>query len=281
MASGNIWMDVLSNRSIAATTKQTRRIMQTTPPKRILHMDEKSWWDFWNTSYRAEDGKDAISTELFARVASVIGEIAEPRNCRVLEIACGSGTLSRSLPYAAYQGIDISPAAIEIACEKARGIIRGLSTPRYEVADFHECPVSRDAFDLVICVDAIFWFRDQRRVLEKMFQSLRGGGKLVLTALNPFVYGRIKRTGSNPIQEGPVSRWLSKKELHEMLQSVGFVIERSCTVIPRGNRGILRIINSPRLNRAFGPHGEVLLRDLKERVGLGQYRVLVAVKERI
>lgn len=248
------------------------------PPQRVLDMDERTWWNFWNTSYRSEDRKDAISSELFAHVAAVIGQVMGPEKYRMLEIACGSGTLSRLLSYSTYLGIDISPAAIEIARQKAERAPRpaGSSLPRYEAGDFHDWPVSPQSSDLAICVDAIVCFRDQRQVLQKMAESLRPGGKLVLTTLNPFIYRRIRRTQANPIQEGPVSHWLSAGELHELIRSAGFVIERSYTIMPRGNRGILRIINSGRLNRAFGPRTEANLRRLKERAGLGQYRVVVA-----
>jgi 2-polyprenyl-3-methyl-5-hydroxy-6-metoxy-1,4-benzoquinol methylase len=257
--------------------------MQTTPPQRVLDMDEKSWWDFWNTSYRAVDDKDVTSTELFTRVTAVISEVAEPVSPRVLEIACGSGTLSRRLSYSSYHGLDISPAAIDIARQRAMDTPRSghASTPSYEACDFHDWPLPREPFDLVLCVDAISCFRDQPLIVRKMADSLRDSGRLVLTTINPFVYNRIKRTNANPIQDGPVSHWLSSGELHRLIGSAGLTIERSYTIMPRGNRGLLRIINSPRLNRVFGPRAESVLRMLKERVGLGQYRVLVAIKNRV
>lgn len=251
--------------------------MQTTRPQSVLHMDEKSWWDFWNTSYRSEDDKDATSTELFARVANAIGHSSD---CRVLEIACGSGTLSRRLSYSRYHGLDISPAAIEIARQKAQDVPLSAksSVPAYESCDFHDWPLPRESFDLVLCVDAISCFRDQPLVLRKIADSLRDSGRLVLTTINPFVYNRIRRTRSTPIQDGPVSHWLSADELHHLIRSAGFTIERSYTIMPRGDRGILRIINSARLNRALGPRIGAVAQRLKERAGLGQYRVVVAVK---
>lgn len=254
--------------------------MQTPlPPQRVLDRDETTWWDFWNTSYRAEDGKDVISTELFAHVANVISQL-QPSGRRILEVACGSGTLSRLLSYKSYLGMDISPAAIAIAFDKAQSIVRreGMELPRYEACDFHEWRGSREPFDLVICVDAIVCFRDQTLILRKMGESLTPGGSLVLTAINPFVYSRIRRTVTSPIQEGPVSHWLSRSELHSLVLAAGLSIEKSYTIMPRGNRGILRIVNSPRLNNALPPSMQTTLRHLKERLGIGQYRVLIARK---
>src|ERR1700688_3171013 len=86
---------------------------------RSREMEEKSWWDLWNTSHRIKDDNDAVSSELFARAAAAINGITRNRECRVLEVACGTGTLSRMLVYSSYHGWDISPAAIEIARQKS------------------------------------------------------------------------------------------------------------------------------------------------------------------
>jgi 2-polyprenyl-3-methyl-5-hydroxy-6-metoxy-1,4-benzoquinol methylase len=256
--------------------------MQITPtiPDRSREMDEKKWWDFWNGSYRAGDDIDAIASELFTRAAAVINGITVTGGCRVLEVACGTGALSRLLNYSSYHGIDISPAAIDVAREKAGRIVRPAAAglPAYEAADFHDWLLPRDPFDLAVCVDAVSCFRDQGFVLRKISQSLRNSGRLVLTTINPFVYNRIRRTRPGMLQNGPVSHWLSRDELHALIESAGLTIERSCTIMPRGNCGILRLINAGRVNEAFGPRSAAALRRLKELAGLGQYRLVVARK---
>jgi 2-polyprenyl-3-methyl-5-hydroxy-6-metoxy-1,4-benzoquinol methylase len=244
-------------------------------------MDERSWWDLWNTSYRAEDNRDETSTELFSHVVGILGEVTEGKRVRMLEVACGTGTLSRRLKFASYHGLDISPAAIEIARQKADLIQlpEGMSRPTYEAADFHDWPLPAEPFDLVLCVDAISCFRDQQFTVRKFAESLPVGGSVVLTSVNPVVYNRIRRVGGVRLQNGPVSHWLSRRELHELVRRAGLTLKRSYTIMPRGNMGYLRIINSYRLNRAFGPRVEAILRRLKESLGLGQYRVVVARKE--
>lgn len=243
-------------------------------------MDEKTWWDFWNTSHRSEVPCDSIASELFSRVAVIVNEITADRGFRILEIACGAGLLSRQLNFSNYHGLDISPAAIDMALHKQghepSHASAGPST--YEVADFHAWPLPAELFDLALCVDAIAYFRDQRLALRKMANSLHAGGKLVLTTINPFVYQRIKRTAANPLEEGSVSRWLSRSELHDLIQSAGLTIERSYTIMPRGDSGILRLINARRVNQAFGTRGAAILRRFKEHAQLGQYRVVVARK---
>ena len=255
----------------------------TTPPiaDPSRAMDEKSWWDLWNTSYRADDNRDETSMELFAHVAAVLDKVTEGKRVRMLEVACGTGTLSRKLNFAGYHGLDISAAAIDIARQKADLIQlpEGTSRPTYEAADFQDWPLPAEAFDLVLCVDAISCFRDQQFTVRKFAESLPMGGSLVLTSVNPVVYNRIRRVGGVRLQNGPVSHWLSKNELHDLVRNAGLTLKRSYTIMPRGNMGYLRIINSYRLNRAFGPRVEAVLRRLKESAGLGQYRVVVARKE--
>lgn len=257
--------------------------MKTTSviPDRSRELDEKSWWDLWNTSYRAKDDFDLTSTELFTRTAAVVNQITQAGDARMLEIACGSGSLSRKLVYSSYHGLDLSPAAIEVARRASEGISlpAGVCRPTYEAADFHDWPLPAQPYDLILCVDAISCFRDQQLVLNRIAESLRPGGRLVLTTINRFVYDRIQRNQDVRLENGPVSHWLTGGELHALIKRAGLKIERSYTIMPRGNLGILRIANSGRLNMMFGPGVANILKRLKENLGIGQYRVVVARKE--
>ena len=239
-------------------------------------MDEKSWWDLWNTSHRTKDLNDPVSSELFQRIVPVINTITKDGAGRVLEVACGAGDVSRVLSCSSYHGLDISPAAIEIARQKAeKSLLAGKGyLPTYEAADFHEWPLPVDPFDVVVCVDAISCFRDQKLVLSKMAKALKREGHLVITTINPFIYYRIKKVWPN----GPISHWLTRNELHDLVTSAGFAIEESYTIMPRGNLGLLRLLNSGRLDAVLGPSLAARWRRLKERAGLGQYRVIQARK---
>jgi ubiquinone/menaquinone biosynthesis C-methylase UbiE len=246
---------------------------------RSRNMEERSWWDLWNKSYRAEDNRDVISTQLFAHVVAVISEVTHGQPRRTLEVACGTGTLSRQLNISNYHGLDISPAAIDIARAKAGEIHDGSASARtYEAADFHDWPLPPDPVDLALCIDAISCFRDQQLVLRKMAEILSSGGLCIITTINPIVYNRIRRVGGVKLENGPVSHWLSRRELHDLVRRAGLSIERSYTIMPRGNMGFLRILNSSKLNEAFGPGCAAMFRRMKESAGLGQYRVVIARK---
>lgn len=247
---------------------------------RSRKMDEKSWWDLWNTSYRAKDNFDVVSSELFSRAAAAINAITRKESSRVLEIACGTGSLSRILVYSSYHGLDISAAAVEIARERSAQVAfpTGTKPPSYEVADVCLWSTPVQSFDVVVCVDAISSIRDQQLAMTKMAESLRPGGRLILTAINRFVYDRIRRSSSVKLENGPVSHWLTRGELHDLVSKAGLTIERSKTIMPRGNMGILRIVNSNRLNYSLGSRVAGVLRRAKEEMGLGQYSLVVARK---
>jgi len=255
--------------------------MQTTAPQidQSRNMEERSWWDLWNTSYRAEDNRDVTSNQLFAHVAALVRKMIPRQPGRILEVACGTGTLSRQLNFSSYHGLDISPAAIEIARSKTPGICGERAIVQtYEAADFHVWLSPPDPFDLVLCVDAISCFRDQQLVLRRMAGMVCTGGLCIVTTINPVVYNRIRRVGGVKLENGPVSHWLSRRELHDLFCQAGLSIEHSYTIMPRGNMGCLRIVNSARLNEAFGPRCAAMFRRVKEWVGLGQYRVVIARK---
>jgi hypothetical protein len=111
-----------------------------------------------------------------------------------------------------------------------------------------------------------------------MAEILSIGGLCIITTINPIVYNRIRRVGGVKLENGPVSHWLSRRELHDLVRRAGLSIERSYTIMPRGNMGFLRILNSSKLNEAFGPGCAAVFRRMKESAGLGQYRIVIARK---
>ena len=250
------------------------------PGNRAQDLDENKWWDLWNSTHRSKDSNDETSNELFSHVSAIIRDFSGGVPKRILEVACGTGTLSRKMKFSSYHGLDVSSAAIAIAQSKAAALecSSEASRPVYEVADVHHWLSPAQSFDVAVCVDAVAYFYDQKSALQMMARAMVPSGRLVLTTINPFVYKRIRRTSRSPLKEGSVSRWLSRAKLHSLVSSAGLIVERSYTIMPRGNMGILRLVNARRLNFAFGSAGADALRRYKEQIGLGQYQVILARK---
>lgn len=100
-----------------------------------------------------------------------------------------------------------------------------------------------------------------------MAQVVRPGGFLGLSTINKFVYERSGDIG--PPRPGQVRRWLSKSQTLSLL-APRFDINSVTTVEPRGEQGILRLVNSHKLNVLLGKLiGADAVRRTKERCGLG------------
>jgi SAM-dependent methyltransferase len=188
---------------------------------------------------------------------------------RILEVGCSTGWLAPKLAaLGSYEGWDISDGAVELAR-------RNHPSCRFETVDIHDVGFGGQPFDVVVCVDAVAYFRDQDAALTNARSLLAPGGYLVLTTVNPYVYSRMSWIG--PPGEGQVRKWLTKSDLRDLLERTSFQLSASWTILPDGDQGVLRWINSRKLNTpVWALLSTQRVEHVKEAFGLGQYRVVVA-----
>jgi SAM-dependent methyltransferase len=230
---------------------------------------ESSFWNAWNTADRRPSSiePDSLPMRLGEAVLGAVSSVRADRP-RLLELGCGTGWLAdRLAAFGPYTGWDLSAEAVKLAREH-------FPSHEFDVADIHDVR-ERGLFDIVVSVDAIAYFREQNVALRNVHGLLRPGGHLVLSTVNPFVYSRMGWIG--PPGEGQVRKWLTKRQLHALLAQTGFDVIDSRTVLPAGDTGVLRWVNSRKLNAPFvRVLGERRLVGIKEWLGLGQYRLVVA-----
>jgi SAM-dependent methyltransferase len=230
---------------------------------------EASFWNDWNTAHRRPDEivSDSLPMALGRAVLEEVLALPVERP-RILELGCGTGWLANELArLGPYAGWDLSAEAIKCARQRFPG-------HRFEVADIHN-PPDNDHFDIVVSVDTIAYFRDQDQAFRNMHDLLVPGGNLVVSTVNPFVYSRMSWIG--PPGEGQVRKWLTKSELHALLTRTSFDLLSSRTILPAGDEGLLRWVNSGKLNAPFvRVLGAARVMGAKEACGLGQYRLAVA-----
>ncbi len=230
---------------------------------------ETSFWNQWNTEHRRPDEIDPRSLPMALGRAVVEAVSALPSSgLASCELGCGTGWLAEQLAsFGPYSGWDLSEGAIELARER-------FPTHRFEVADIHDAR-GKDAFDVVVSVDAIAYFRDQDLAFRNVHDLLISGGHFVVSTVNPFVYSRISWIG--PPGEGQVRKWLTRSDLHSLLDRTSFDVVSSRTILPAGNTGVLRWVNSRKVNAPFvRVLGQARVARAKEASGLGQYRLAVA-----
>lgn len=134
-----------------------------------------------------------------ARYTRMLGAFGEalvqaadlPRGARVLDVGCGCGDLSLAAaeavgPTGQVVGVDLSPAMLAVAAERARA--RGLDQVRFEQADAASyrpptpghTPAEPDAgFDVVVSRFGIMFFEDPAAALAHLRSLVSPGGRLV------------------------------------------------------------------------------------------------------
>jgi len=231
--------------------------------------EQRRHYDAWNTAHRASDLSD-LGPESQSRAEALLDAVRRlpgPRR-RILEVGCGTGWLTEHLTRLGdVTAVDLSPRAVELARE--RGVAADLRS-----GDFIAMPLPEGAFDVVVCMDTLFYVYDQPAFLERVARTLRPGGHLVMDTINPFVFRRWSPIG--PPAPGQVRRWLGARAVRRLLEP-RFRLLETRTVLPRGDRGLLRLVNSVKLNRGLDRVlGAGRVRRAKERLGLGHARLFVA-----
>ncbi len=99
---------------------------------------------------------------------------------RILDIGCGSGTISLHLASKGYnvKGIDISKKAIKACKESAKSI--GLKNVEFEVSTFPD-NIPKGKYDLVFFSEVIEHLPDDELALKKIHKLLNPGGVLFLS----------------------------------------------------------------------------------------------------
>jgi ubiquinone/menaquinone biosynthesis C-methylase UbiE len=95
-----------------------------------------------------------------------------------LEVAVGTG---RNLPFypagVRLTGVDLSPAMLAIARQRARAIGRQVDLRE---TDAQALPFADASFDTVVCTLSLCTIPDDRTAVAEMYRVLRPGGRLLL-----------------------------------------------------------------------------------------------------
>ena len=132
---------------------------------------------------QAEAYEERFVPALFRQwVEPVIQAAAVGPGDRVLDVACGTGVVARAAaervaPDGSVTGIDLNPAMLAVARRIAPEI-------DWREGDAGALPFGRDAFDVVACQSAIFFFPDPTGALGEMGRVTRPGGRVAVQAFS-------------------------------------------------------------------------------------------------
>ena len=229
---------------------------------------EARHWDSWNKEHRASG---TLSEPAKRRMHEVLATFSQlnVRGARILEIGCGTGWLSSKLTeFGAISAVDLAEEVIRTAKE---------NTPEidFRAGDILELELPVQSFDVVVTLETLSHVRDQVKFIHRIAELLKPGGHVVLTTQNKFVFDRRDDVIQNPSY---IRKWVTMKTLKQLLRSE-FSILRTTSLEPEGHLGVLRFVNSAKLNRIFeSALGSSRIKRLKEAAGLGQTLFVIAAK---
>ncbi|HEY8507270.1 MAG TPA: class I SAM-dependent methyltransferase [Steroidobacteraceae bacterium] len=220
---------------------------------------QTSFWNSWNSAHREQRAIGAAVQRRAGQILETIRSLglAQPT---ILEAGCGSGWMCDLLSQLGrVTGLDLADEVI------ARARIN-YPQVRFFAGDILTTDVG-EGYDVVVNMEVLSHVYDQPRFIARLWECLRPGGHLLMTTQNRFVYER--RSDIAPLQPGQVRRWLNRREVRELLRP-RFEIVRMVTMDPAGHRGILRIVNSVKLDRLTHLLGlGDVARRAKEAMGFG------------
>lgn len=138
-----------------------------------------AFWDAQARSFDDEPDHGLRHPAVRAAWSALLHRLLPVPAARVLDVGCGTGTLSILLAEQGHEvtGIDISPQMIEIACQKARAASVTIDLRVGDAADPHVDPKS---FDVVLARHVLWALPDPALGLGRWISLLDDGGQLVL-----------------------------------------------------------------------------------------------------
>lgn len=229
---------------------------------------QREFWNQWNTRFR-ETYVNAVSQREAEVVLEWISAFAPP-SPDIIEIGCGTGWLCERLVRVG------RVVATDLANEVLVRAAARVPDARFVSGDFLALDLPRSSFDVAVSLEVIAHVPRADLFVARAAQLLRPGGLLMLATQNPFV---VSRNQIEPAKPGQLRRWWTKRELRHLLEA-DFCIEQIRSVAPQGNKGILRVVNSTKINRFVDRIlGSTRVRGLKERLGLG-FSLMVLARRR-
>jgi len=147
--------------------------------------------DYYNrVSLFLDLAEDRIVIPFFFRASpkrhyhAISNLVSHTRGKSVLEIACGSGNIIKSLgPDVSYTGLDISEKLLAKALKRIRR--SNISDYLFFHADALDLPFNDKIFDLVVCNISLHFIQDYSRAIREISRVLKPGG--VFVGSNPVI----------------------------------------------------------------------------------------------
>lgn len=230
--------------------------------------EQRQAWNRWNESTR-EVRLGRVSELQSASVLRWMTALGR-NDLRIIDVGCGTGWMSERLaPFGQVIATDLADEVLQRARTRAPHV-------RFVSGDFMQLPFEPECFDVAVSLEVLSHVADQPAFMRRVADLLSPGGYFMLATQNRYVLERWSEIA--PSAPGYIRHWVSAGALRRLLQPHFDVIELT-SVMPVGDQGLLRLVNSIKLNNAAAlvvPREK--LDRLKEKLFLGHTLLALARK---
>jgi phosphatidylethanolamine/phosphatidyl-N-methylethanolamine N-methyltransferase len=185
--------------------------------------DERRYWERHAKNY---DRSMTLLGRPLPRMLELTAEAVRGA-ARVLEVAAGTGLVTRAIARTAGEVVATDYASAMVESIRARIRHDGLSNVRCEQADLYSLPFEAGAFDAVIAANVLHLVPDLRGALGALRRVVRPGGRIIVptfchaqTTLSRAASRLLALTGF------PGHRRFTAAGLREELEAVGIRVTR-------------------------------------------------------
>jgi 2-polyprenyl-3-methyl-5-hydroxy-6-metoxy-1,4-benzoquinol methylase len=141
--------------------------------------ETQRYWDREAANFDDEPDHGLRDPSVFEAWRSLLNAWLPPAPCSVLDIGCGTGSLSVLLASSGYAitGIDLSPVMIEVA--RAKAVAKGFDV-RFLVMDAAYPDLNPRQFDILICRHLLWALPEPEKALQRWAELQNQPGTLVL-----------------------------------------------------------------------------------------------------
>ena len=246
-----------------------RKAVQMSVSRNPTIAEQQRFWNTWNATMRDPSNLNDWSQRRGERIIALVRSLAIEQP-KILDFGCGTGWLTERLAQIGEAtGIDLAERVISAAQARWPHI-------RFIAGDLFQTPLPSAYYDIVVSQEVIAHIPDQAAYLERAAEVLNSHGYLIITTPNKFV---MDRSDLPPQPPEHIEHWLTMTKLKRLVQG-RFRILHTSTIMLLGHRGVLRLINSHKMNAALGLLvSQKNLERFKEWAGWG-YTLMMLVQKK-